>query len=105
MQNYNEYVYDLEIEDTHNYVAEGILCHNTCAGIAIAEKFKPMVQKYNTKIYVLVSGPLIKENWKDELLKCTGETYLKYQDKSVYIDEAERAKVKKNAMNMALTIL
>ena len=74
----------------------------TCAGIAIAEKFKPMVQKYNTKIHVLVSGPLIRESWKQHILKCTGETYLKFQDKSVYVDAAERNKAKKNAINQAL---
>ena len=61
-----------------------------------------MVQKYGTKIYVLVSGPLIKENWKNELLKCTSETYMKYQDKTVYIDEHELNKTRKNALNLAL---
>jgi hypothetical protein len=99
---YDDYVYDLEIEDTHNFVAENIICHNTCVGVAIAEKFKALVQKYNTKIVVLVGGPLIKENWKQHLLLCTGETYLKYQDKSVYIDEAERIKNEKMAMIQAL---
>ena len=45
---------------------------------------KEQVQKYGTKIYVLISGPLIKENWKNELLyKCTGEIYLKNKDKWV----------------------
>ena len=99
---YKGYVYDLEIDEYHNYVSEGILCHNTCAAISIAEKFKEMVLKYNTKIYVLVSGPLIRENWKNELLTCTGETYLKYQDKSIYVDEVERQKAEKNAVNNAL---
>jgi hypothetical protein len=99
---YDDYVYDLEVEDTHNFVAENTICHNTCVGVAIAEKFKPLVQKYNTKIIVLVGGPLIKENWKQHLLLCTGETYLKYQDKSVYVDEAEKAKIEKNAMIQAL---
>jgi hypothetical protein len=99
---YNDYVYDLEIEDTHNFVAENIICHNTCVGVAIAEKFKPLVQKYNTKIIILVGGPLIKENWKHHLLLCTGETYLKYQDKSVYVDEAEKIKQEKLAIVQAL---
>lgn len=99
---YEDYVYDLEVENYHNFVAEGILCHNTCVGVAIGEKFKSMVQKYNTKIYVLVSGPLIRESWKSHLLKCTGETYMKYQDNSVYIDEQEKNKATKNAINQAL---
>ena len=99
---HDDYVYDLEVEENHSYIANGIISHNTCAAVAIGEKFKPMVQKYGTKIYILVSGPLIKENWKNHLLKCTGETYLKYQDKSIYIDEAEKSKLKKNALNQAL---
>ena len=52
----------------------------TCTAIAIAEQFKDQVLKYNTKIYVLTSGPVIRENFKSELLFCTGETYLKNKD-------------------------
>lgn len=96
---YNDYVYDIEVADHHNYVAENILCHNTCAGIAIAEKFKETVLKYNTKIHVLVNGPLIRKSWMDELLKCTGETYLKVQDRSLLLDENERARAKKAAFS------
>lgn len=99
---YNDYVYDLEIENDHNFVANNIIAHNTCLSISVAENFKPLITKYNTKIVVLVGGPLIKENWKRELLSCTGETYLKYQDKSVYIDEVERIKNEKNALIQAL---
>ena len=98
----NDYVYDLEIEFYHNYVANSILCHNTCAGIAIAEKFKPLVQKYNTKIHVLLPGPLLKENWKDELINCTGETYMKKIDKSILVDPTEVDRLKKNAINQAM---
>lgn len=99
---YNGYVYDLEIDETHNYVSNGILCHNTCATIAVAEKFKSQVQKYGTKIYVLVSGPLNKETWKNELLKCTGETYSKYIDKNVYLNEQEKIKLQKDALAQVL---
>lgn len=99
---YDDYVYDLEIDETHNFVTENIICHNTCVGVAIAEKFKSLVQKYNTKIVILVGGPLIKENWKQHLLLCTGETYLKYQDKSIYVDDVEKAKNEKMAMIQAL---
>ncbi len=74
----------------------------TCAAIAIAEKFKPMIQKYNTKIYVLVSGPLIKETWKKELIKCTGETYMKQHDMVTYQGKAEKTREMKNAVNLAL---
>lgn len=69
----------------------------TCAAIAIAEKFKSMVQRYGTKIHVLVPGPLVKENWKRELIKCTGETYISQTD---IVENKE--KLLKNAMNNAL---
>lgn len=83
-------------------VFHGLGSGKTCVGVAIGEKFKYLVQKYNTKILVLVGGPLIKENWKQHILICTGDTYLKYQDKSVYVDEAEKAKNEKNALMQAL---
>jgi superfamily II DNA or RNA helicase len=70
----------------------------TCAAITIAEKFKEMVQKYNTKIYVLVNGPIIKQNWKNELIKCTGETYMQYLDKSVYQDNNNIEQLRKEAI-------
>ena len=35
----------------------------TCATITIAENFKDLIIKYNTKIYILVPGPIIKNNW------------------------------------------
>lgn len=83
-------------------VFHGLGSGKTCVGIAIAEKFKPMVQKYNTKIYVLVPGPIIKESWRKELLMCTGETYKKYQDKYTYVDAAEKNRQNKQAIAQAL---
>ena len=99
---YSGYIYDLEIDIFHNYIVNNCITHNTCAGVAIAEKFKSQVQKYNTKIIVLVPGPLIKENWKHHLIKCTGETYLKKIDKSNYIDHAEIDRLRKNGIAQAL---
>ena len=49
----------------------------TCTAISIAEQFKEQVVKYNTKIYVLTPGTNVRENFKSELLFCTGETYMK----------------------------
>ena len=99
---HKNYVYDLEIDDTHNYCANSIITHNTCAAITIAEQFKSLVHKYGTKIYVVVPGPLIKENWKNELLTCTGETYLKKQDITTLINEDDKKKMKAMALNNAL---
>lgn len=92
-------VYDLEIDNYHNYLANDIFCHNTCASIAMAEKFKNQVQRYGTKIYVLVPGPLLKANWKNEILKCTGETYIKKNDSSMHISDIDKNKMQKVAIN------
>ena len=99
---YEDYVYDLEVDTYHNYVSEGIICHNTCAAIAIAEKFKPLVQRYGTKIHILVPGPHIKENWKNSLISCTGNEYTKQNERTYYINEEEKEKNKKQALANAL---
>ena len=64
----------------------------TCTAISIAEQYKEQVKKYNTKIYVIVPGTNIKENFKKELLFCTGETYLKNKEilEQMTNDEIER---------------
>ena len=58
-------------------VMHGTGVGKTASAILIAEQFKNQVIKYNTKIYVVVPGPNIKVNFKNELLFATGETYLK----------------------------
>jgi len=99
---YNDYVYDLEIDTYHNFVSNQIFCHNTCVGVAIGEKFKPMVQRYGTPIYILVPGPLLKENWKQSFLNCTGDTYLKTNENLVFINEEEREKIRKLGILQAM---
>ncbi len=74
----------------------------TCTAISIAEQFKEQVIKYNTKIYVLTSGPNIRENFKNELLFCTGETYLKNKQILEQMTEVEKDKEYKVAIYNAL---
>jgi hypothetical protein len=101
IQEYKGYVYDLEVETYHNFVANNILCHNTCAAIAIAEKFKPQVQRYGTQIHILVPGPLLKESWKEHFLKCTGDTYIKTHENLLYLNDEEKEKIRKQAIGNA----
>lgn len=58
-------------------VMHGTGVGKTATAILIAEQFKEQVTKYNTKVFVLVSGTSIRENFKNELLFATGDTYLK----------------------------
>jgi len=57
-------------------VMHGTGTGKTASAILIAEQFKDQVKKYDTKIFVLTPGPNIRENFKNELLFATGETYL-----------------------------
>ncbi|VVU95170.1 hypothetical protein CPAV1605_895 [seawater metagenome] len=74
----------------------------TCSAIAIGEQFKDMVKKYNTKIHILSFGPNNKETFKNELLVCTGETYLKNKENLSLLNEAEITREKKIAVHQAL---
>ena len=71
----------------------------SCLAIAAAEKFIDIIIKYNTKIYILVNGPLHRENWYDELMTCTGEKYKVYDDKTTLKSDDYEAHVKKIAFN------
>lgn len=49
----------------------------TFASISIAERFKDQVVRYNTKIVILVPGPILKEQFKVDLVTvCTDYAYM-----------------------------
>ena len=74
----------------------------SCTAISIAEQFKDQNKKYDTKIYILTFGPNGRETIKNELLFCTGETYLKKKEKLNQMTAAEIDREKKIAINIAL---
>ncbi|ARF10931.1 SNF2-like helicase [Hokovirus HKV1] len=82
-------------------VVHGTGTGKTGAGIAIAEMFVDLVEKYGNKILVLVPGTLIKEKWKNDLIKLTGNKYLSEADK-LLVNEADKTRAYKNALNTAL---
>ena len=67
----------------------------TCSAISLAEQFKEQVKKYNTKIWVLIPGPNTRENFKSELLFCTGETYLKNKELLGQLSKGEQDRERK----------
>jgi superfamily II DNA or RNA helicase len=83
-------------------VIHGTGTGKTCGAIAVAEKFKDILKRYNTKVYVLLPGPLLKENWKSDLLKCTGDTYLQHDSKNIILSEDDKQKLRKNAIANAM---
>ena len=74
----------------------------TCAAIAVAEKFKQQVQRYGMHIYILVPGPLLKESWREHFIKCTGDTYLRQNENLVYLNDEDKEKIKRQAIQNAI---
>lgn len=70
----------------------------TGVGVAIGEKFKQQVQRYRTKIYILVPGPLLRENWKNDIIKFTGDTYLRTHENTLFLNDEEKEKIRKQAV-------
>lgn len=98
---YKGYVYDLEVDYHHNFVANNIICHNTCLALTTALKFIQQVRKYNTRIYILVPGGLQKKNWRDEMIKCYGDKiYNSSNDYLLTKEQIERNKTE--ALNTVL---
>ena len=76
-------------------VMHGTGTGKTCSAISLAEQFKDQVKKYNTKVYVLIPGPNTRENFKSELLFCTGETYLKNKELLSQLNKGEQDRERK----------
>ena len=68
-----EYVYDLEIDDTHAYLADGFITHNTCSAILVHEISKLYYGGGFRKTVVMAKGPSLLESYKDKFLTvCPG---------------------------------
>lgn len=71
----------------------GLGLGKTCAAINIAENFKEQVEKYQTKIYIVVPGPTLKAEWKSQLVKCTGNEYKMSINKDNTIQDINETKI------------
>ena len=58
-------------------IFHGVGTGKTLSAISIAENFKQEIRRFQTKIYVLVSGPLIRDNWKNDIIKFFAKEYFK----------------------------
>lgn len=83
-------------------VMHGTGTGKTCSAISIAEQFKDQIKKYNTKVWVLIPGPNTRENFKGELLFCTGDTYLKNKEILQQLSKGEQDREKKIGVYGAL---
>jgi len=74
----------------------------TCTAISIAEQFKEQVKKYNTKIFILTFGPNNRETFKEQLLFCTGDTYIKNKSILNQMSKSQKEREEKIAIYGAL---
>ena len=73
---YTGYVYDFEVEEYHNYIANGIVTHNTCTAVTISELSRA-INPYLKPTLVLVKGGTLRRNFIQELaMKCTKGQYI-----------------------------
>lgn len=83
-------------------VIHGTGTGKTCSAISIAEQFKDQIKRYGTKIYVLTFGTNGKETIKNELLFCTGETYLTNKESLNQLSKDENSLERRIGLNNAL---
>ena len=80
--NYKGYVYDLDVDTTHSYIANGYVTHNTCLMVSVAEAAMK-IKTDHKKMIILVPTPNLKKNPLKELKpsedptrqSCVGDKY------------------------------
>jgi ribosomal protein S18 acetylase RimI-like enzyme len=92
---YEGWVYDLEVEQLHNYVANGIVTHNTCSAIGAIEQIKEEENTFDGAL-ILAKGEGILDNFTTELVeKCTPGYYIpENYAKLTELEKAHRIKKK-----------
>lgn len=81
VEEYEGWVYDFEVGQYHNYVANEILCHNTCASIGVSENLK------DTRNIVVLLPASLKNNFITDGLKRCGDPLYKDTDGNRFIQE------------------
>ena len=75
---YKGWVYDLEIDKYHNFVANGVLCHNTCSASAVVEAFKTteVDGRVRNPALVFVRSDTLERKFRSEVATiCTKDVY------------------------------
>jgi len=73
---YNGFVFDLEVDKYHNYIANGIITHNTCSAIGAIEQIKRERGSIN-KAVVITKGDRSSANFQRDLMfTCTMKEYI-----------------------------
>ncbi|AVR52955.1 D6/D11-like helicase [Marseillevirus Shanghai 1] len=73
-EEHDGYVFDFEVQKHHNYLAEGIICHNTCTAIAISEAFS---QSKDMEKPLVFASTILQENFRKDLTMCASKSFPK----------------------------
>jgi len=84
--NYEGYVYDLEVQDTHNYVAENFVTHNICLMNNVVE-----LANSDKKALILVRSDTQKKNILKEISNSCFPNKYKLEEK--YLNELDDDKI------------
>ena len=76
VEKYKGFVYDLEIDISHNYIANNIITHNTCLSSLVSET----AQEQNPNLgetLILVKNEVLQKNFTEEISSiCTDNKYI-----------------------------
>jgi hypothetical protein len=96
-KHYTGFVYDLEVEELHNYIANDIITHNTCSAIGTIEQIKNEKNNFDGAM-IFAKGDRLLDNFKQELVeKCTAGQYMPADYKNLTALEKTRRINKKTA--------
>jgi len=71
-----DYVYDLEVEFTHNYIANNFITHNTCLASLVSENIRKENPYYDTTLFITRNETLKKNTMNEIAYICTNGKYL-----------------------------
>jgi len=75
-EHYKGWVYDFEILKHHNFIANGMIAHNTCSAIQTIEQIKRSKSTINGAI-ILAKGKGLLQNFREEIIfTCTAGEYI-----------------------------
>lgn len=75
-EEYSGFVYDLNIDEYHNFVANNIVCHNTCVESMIVENFKNKSPERNQALVFVKNKDLQLDFINKVATQCTKDIYV-----------------------------
>ncbi|AHC54873.1 putative D6/D11-like helicase [Tunisvirus fontaine2] len=73
-EEFDGYVYDFEVQKNHNYLAEGVITHNTCTAISIASAFSEAKDMEKPLVF---ASTILQENFRKDLTMCASDSFPK----------------------------